>query len=164
MKLSMFPVLTVTMLLLIGGISSADPTPVGSLPMEIGTVVPSEEPVAINLSDINAPEFMDKIPAMKNMLLYSVRDNSWKYASMFDLLKWKGLALSAGYSPSDAVIAGVSYDLVSLKKFGVETPILKEVGLEPMVWYGIGRIDLHDTSDAEESWGIGLNIINIRFF
>lgn len=142
----------------------ADPTPEGSLPIDLGTDVQSEEPAAVQLTNIDPPNWVEKVPPLKNFLLYQPKGNDYSYGALFSAVNWKGINLNIGYSPNDTVIVGVSYDLFTLKKVGVETPILREVGFEPFVGYGLGRIDLKDTSDAEEHLYIGFNILNLRFF
>jgi hypothetical protein len=134
-----------------------------ALPIEIGNT-PATEPVAIKITDITPPSIIDNLPPLKNMALYSINDGGIKYGALLDVLKWKGLALSVGYVPSDSIIAGVSYDLFTLSKFGVETPIIKNVGLEPFIGYSLGRLNLTDTSDAKESVLVGINVVNIRFW
>lgn len=141
----------------------ADPTPEGSLPMEIGTTTPSEEPATVKLTNIDPPNWVEKFPPIKNTLLYSMRDSELRYASMFETLKWKGLSVDVGYSPSDAIVGALSYDFFTLEKFGVEIPIIKHIGLQPSVYYSMRRLGVADLSDSEEDWGFSLNVVSLRF-
>jgi hypothetical protein len=154
--------LLIAVLFIVGKVY-AEPTPDGSLPVDLGTTV-TEEPSAVQLTNLNPPAVLDKMPPLKNVAFYSLNDHNWSYAGMFDVLNYHGLKLDAGYSPSDTVIVALSYDLFNLEKFGVEVPVVKELGLEPVIGYGLGRIDLQDTTDAKENILIGFNIINIRFW
>jgi len=164
MKLSMFLVLTVTMLLLIVGISAADLTPVGSLPIEIGTDISSEEPSAIKLTNFNAPAIINKIPPLKQGIVFNAVENKVEYLASLEVANWKGFGLDVGYVSEDALAIAFTYDLIKLKDLGVNVPILDLIEIKPLLYASAGRFEGSSFTNAETSWGVGATLISVRFW
>ena len=129
--------------------------------LEIGT--PKEETVVDISEQTPVGGIWSRIPELQNVGLFSLRNHTFEYAAMFNLVEWKNASLALGYSPSDTFVAGISYDLTSLERWGVKTPILKDLKIAPMAWYSLSRINAQDISNAREDFGIGFSLLAIKF-
>lgn len=107
---------------------------------------------------------LDKIPQLKNAVVWDVKDQRVDYVGMFELYNWKGLGFNIGYNPPKAVLVALDYDMVNLKKMGVTTPLIDLIDIRPMVAYGYDRIDPSDMNDTREKVMVGASILNFRFY
>lgn len=131
------------------------------LTIEVGDV---KEDNAVSILNSPIGGVLNKIPEMNNAIIYSINSHKIDYAAMFDAVQYKNAALSIGFSPNDAVVLGASLDFGALKDHGVDVPILKELGLKPMIFYSLNRINAHDVSNAEEGFGIGATLVSLKFW
>jgi hypothetical protein len=135
------------------------------LPIEVGDTV-AEEGAAVNLKmDSLQGSVLDKLPPLKNAALYNIREGGIEYAGLLEVVKYKGFNLDVGYSPSQSIIAGISYDgLPSLAELGVKIPVLDLVDVKPGVYVGWDRIDVKDFRDTRENFFLGASILEFRFY
>lgn len=121
-------------------------------------------------AEFNLGEVLDKVPAMKQGIAYSLADNKINYLSTVEIAKWKGFALEAGYAGAaeetrHKAVGVVSYQVARLKDFGVELPVLDLIELNVGFFGGYGRIATRgDTSnDNEWDWGLSASLISLKF-
>jgi len=108
-------------------------------------------------------DMLKKIPAMKQGIAYSFYDNDICYLSTIEVLKFKGVSLEAGYDSKDKAVAVLSYELLNLKKMGVEIPILDLISFQPGIFAGWGSINTQELDRSEFDWGISATILSVHF-
>lgn len=121
--------------------------------------------------DLSIRDVLAKVPALKQGIAYSLADNKLNYLSTFEVLKWKGLTLEAGYAgradqTGDKAVAVLSYNVAKLKDFGVEVPILDLVELNVGAYAGFGRVQLNDgmgDGNNELDYGLSATLISVKF-
>lgn len=112
-----------------------------------------------------------KFPALKTGIAWDVEDSQMNYLSTIEIVKWKGLALEAGYAGAqentgNKAVAVISYQLLKLKDLGVTLPILDLVEFNVGMYAGYGKIhigEFQNEGNNEFSWGPSLSLINIKF-
>ena len=127
----------------------------------LGATIASAEPLSLT-------DALQKIPALKQGVAYSLEDSKLNYLSTVDVMKWKGFNLEAGVA-ADAeetdwkAVAVLSYELLKLKKY-VDLPILDLVEFRPGIYAGLGRIEGFQRGlEAEGDFGLSLSVISVKF-
>ena len=119
-----------------------------------------------------SPAFAEfSMPPLKEGLAYSIADSRFNFLSTIELLKYKGFDLEVGYAGAakntgDKAVGVVSYELTSLKKLGVDVPILDLVTFNLGYYVGWGRITLNPgetEGNNEFDHGISLTLIKTNF-
>lgn len=114
-------------------------------------------------SELSIGDTLKKIPALKQGIGYSLKNSNIEYLTTIELLNIKCLALEAGYTSQDKVIAVVSYPILKLKDLGVTTPILDLIEANVGFYYGFGRINVMELDTAESTWGASLTLLKVKF-
>lgn len=101
--------------------------------------------------------------ALKSGIGFSLVDSKVNFLSTVELLKWKGLAIEAGYAgdsekTQDKMIAAVSYSLIKLSDY-VELPVLDLIECNVGLYAGIGRLFGSDEFD----YGASATLLKIKF-
>lgn len=92
-------------------------------------------------ADVSVKETLEKIPALKQGIGYSILDNKINYLSTIELIKWKGFCGEVGYNQENKLIGVISYELLKLKDLGVTLPILDLLECNVGIYAGSGRIE-----------------------
>jgi len=123
----------------------------------------------------NAGTILDevqKLPALKPGIAYSVADQKFNYLSTLELVAYKGFALEAGWAGAaantyDKVVAVISYDVVNLKNLGVTMPVLDLVDLRLGIYGGFGKVNVGTVpamrGNNECDYGISMTALNLKF-
>lgn len=124
--------------------------------------------VMVGVCSADVPEVIKKIPNLKAGVGFSLIDNKVNHMETLELLNWKGLALEGGYmGDADAsghkIVSVLSYDLLNLKKLGVEVPVLDLINVRPGVYAGFGDINTQRIMESEFDWGVSASIISLKF-
>jgi hypothetical protein len=107
-----------------------------------------------------------KLPVLKQGIAYSLIEHTISYLNTIEVIKWKGIALEAGYSSEDRAVAVVSYELLKLKDLGVTLPVLDLIECRVGAYAGYGRIGigLGNAKDNNEfDYGLSATLLNIKF-
>ena len=112
---------------------------------------------------LNLGETLQKIPALKQGVAYSILDSEFSYLSTIELVNWKGVGLEAGYSSKDKAVAVVSYELLKLKNLGVNLPILDLIEFRPGIYCGYGSINMQEIDRSEIDYGISATFASIKW-
>src|SRR3990167_6181913 len=110
---------------------------------------------------IKLSEYLDKLPNIQQGVAWDFDKKEITYLSTLKVIDKYGFVLNAGYSTSDMAVTGISYELVNLKKWGVNVPILDLMKVEPIVYVGLRSINSRAIGDSEFSWGAGVNILEV---
>ena len=119
--------------------------------------------------ELSIGDSLKKIPNLKQGVAYSLIDNDVSYLSTVEVAKWKGIAIEAGYSSKDKVVAVISYELLKLKDLGVTMPILDLIEARIGIYAGYGRLNLgigdRDNMEGNNEFdaGLSLTLIQIKF-
>lgn len=121
--------------------------------------------------DLNVRDILANVPALKQGVAYSLLDHKLNYLSTFEVAKWKGFALEAGYAGAaentgNKLVAVASYRVTGLKDLGVEVPILDLVEFNIGAYAGFGRVDLDDGTGGgnnELDYGVSATLISLKF-
>lgn len=126
--------------------------------------------VQARADNLDIGDVVSKIPALKQGIAYSVEDSRFNYLSTIDVFKYGPVALEFGYAgpaeeTGNKIVGVVSYDLLNLKKLGVQLPILDLVEFRPGLYAGYGRIQFSGdkSNDNEFDWGISATILSVKF-
>jgi len=115
---------------------------------------------------------LQKIPALKQGIAFSLVDNKVNYLSTLDLVQWKGFSLEAGYAgdaekTNHKAVAVISYDVLNLKKLGVTVPVLDLIDVRLGGYIGYGRINIGDQTNMdgnnELDYGLSATALSIKF-
>lgn len=113
-------------------------------------------------TEINLSETLNKLPALKQGVAYSILDNDFNYLSTLEVAKWKGFTLEGGYSSKDKAVIVVSYEILKLKDI-IDLPILNLVEFNLGLYGGYGRINMQALDKSEWDGGISLTLISVKF-
>lgn len=117
--------------------------------------------------ELSIGEQLQKIPALKQGIAYSMKDNNLCYLSTVELLEWKGITLEGGFSSKDKAVAVVSYELLKLKDLGVNVPLLDLIEARVGIYGGYGNLNLTESftqsGGNKADWGISLTLLDIKF-
>jgi hypothetical protein len=84
-----------------------------------------------------------------------------------DILDWKSLSLSGGYSTSSAIMASVDYDIGGLSKLGITSPLLSILDLRVGMMVGLSNISTASSSGSAERnklcWGPEVTLVSVKF-
>jgi hypothetical protein len=98
---------------------------------------------------------------------YDIKSGNVTSYTSADLLDWKGLSLSGGYSTSSAIVASIDYDIGGLSKLGITSPLLSVVDLRLGMFIGLADISLASSDGSAErnklSWGPEVTIVAVKF-
>lgn len=98
---------------------------------------------------------------------YDIKSGNVTSYTSADILDWKSLSLSAGYSTSSAIVASVDYDLGGFNQFGITSPLLSVVDLRIGMMVGLSNISTATSGGTAErnklSWGPEATIVSVRF-
>jgi hypothetical protein len=128
------------------------------------TIGEEKETTAVVIPASPLEKVIDRIPELQNAVMWNWKTKEIDYAAMFNLLEWKGASFALGYTPAETLVFGLSYNLGSLENLGVKTVILKDIKLEPTVFYSLDRINIQDTSTASEGFAVGAKLLEVRFW
>ena len=117
----------------------------------------------VRADELSIGDTLQKIPGLKQGVAYSILDSDFSYLSTIELVNWKGLALEAGYSSKDKIVAVVSYELLKLKNLGVTLPILDLIEFRPGIYCGYGSINMQEIDRSEIDYGLSATLISIKF-
>jgi hypothetical protein len=120
----------------------------------------------VNAEELQLGSWVDKLPGLKQGMMYDLNNHQVKYMSTMEIVKWKGLALEAGFSAENSAVVGVSYSLLKLKSLGVDVPILDLIEFSLGYSYGWSRIDITDgfgNGNNEEIHGPSVTLISLKF-
>ncbi len=125
--------------------------------------VAQEETVTESTTVLELPtiEVLEKVPELKQGIIYSLDDQELSYAFTVEVLNYKGISLEGGYSVKDTLLAVASYNLGGLQRFGIDTPITNYLDLN--VGYYIGLKDLNDSHERKFDHGVSATLLNIKF-
>lgn len=113
-------------------------------------------------ADVSLMETLEKIPALKQGIAYSMQDHDFSYLSTIELASWKGFTLEAGYSSSDKIVGVISYPILKLKDLGITLPILDLLECNLGFFAGYGRIEnLKDVGEAD--YGISATLLRLKW-
>ena len=113
--------------------------------------------------ELSLTEQLQKLPALKQGIAFSLIDNKVSYLSTIECLNWKGITLEAGYSSKDKIVGVISYQLLKLKDLGVNVPILDLVEFNLGLYGGWGRLDIQDLDSSEWDAGASITLLNIKW-
>lgn len=114
----------------------------------------------VSADEISLSETLQKIPPLRQGVMYEVSDSVIDYIGTIEVANWKNISLEAGYSQKNKVVAVMSYPLLKLKDLGVKIPILDLISFN--IGYGIGIRELF-THDSEFAHGVTLTLIDVKF-
>ena len=123
-------------------------------------------------ADVVISNVLQKLPAMKQGVAYSLVDSKFNYLATTDIVQKNGFSLEVGYAgqaknTGDKLVAVVSYEVVNAKKLGVTIPVLDLVDLRVGAYAGVGRVQISDNPGArgnnELDYGLSATAINIKF-
>ncbi len=113
---------------------------------------------------ISVTEVFSRIPNLKQGVAYDIEGSTFDYFTTVEILDYAGFSLSGGYSTSDKIVASLDYDLLNLKKIGVNTPLLDLIDLRIGAYVGIGNISTSNGEDRNKvAWGPEVTIVSVRF-
>ena len=113
--------------------------------------------------ELSISETVKKIPALKQGIGYSLKNSNIEYLTTLEILNIKGVTLEAGYTSQDKVIGVISYPILKLKDLGVTVPILDLIEFNAGAFYGFGRINIKELDTAEDTYGLSLTLLKIKF-
>ena len=113
-------------------------------------------------AEISLRGIFEKLPALKEGVMYSVPDCEIYYISTAQIFEYKGISIEGGYSPKDMAIGTISYSILKVKDLGINVPIIDLIELNVGITAGIKRIGTGD-SNNEFDWGPSLTLINIKY-
>jgi len=116
------------------------------------------ETKALNLGDI-----VEQLPELKQGLAYSIENKEFNYISTVEFMQWKDLTFECGYSPSDAILAVISYRIAGLKELGVTMPILDLIEFNLGYYAGVRQLNFENQDDTEFDHGLSVTLMNIKF-
>ena len=120
-------------------------------------------------AELNIREVVEKIPALKQGIAYSLADSKFNYLSTIELASWKNITIEAGYAGAaentgHKIVGVVSYPIVKLADLGVKLPVLDLVELNVGGYVGYGRVEgLNSLDDSEFDYGISATLIKVKF-
>ena len=114
-------------------------------------------------AELNIGDLVKKVPDWKQGVSYSLIDHDFNYLSTLELVKWKGLALEAGYNSENAAVGVISYQLLKLKDLGVTVPVLDLLECNLGAYVGYKRLEIKSIDDAEFDTGISATLINLKW-
>jgi hypothetical protein len=92
--------------------------------------------------------------------------NAVSYTS-FDLVDWKMLSLSAGYTTSSGVVGSLDVDLGGVSQFGITSPLLSIIDLRVGFMVGMGDMSTASSSGTAERnkliYGPEVTIIKVNW-
>lgn len=98
---------------------------------------------------------------------FDIKSGNFTSYTSADLIKWKDLSISAGYSTSAAIVASLDYEIGGLEKLGLTIPLLSIVDLRVGMMVGLADISTASSSgDAERNklvWGPEVTIVSTKF-
>lgn len=123
--------------------------------------------IAFAQDSLNITEVLQKIPELKQGVMYSVLDKEVNYISTFKVLEWKNIGFEAGYAYDNSLVGVVSYPFFKMKDFGVTIPVLDLIECNLGVGVGIKRLnveqDMSGSGNNEFDFGITATLINVKF-
>lgn len=117
----------------------------------------------VSAEPLQLADITDRLPPLDNGVAYDIDKGKIVYTSTLNLLEWKGIVLNGGYSTLDSIIVGVSYELTNLEKLGVKVPILKYAKIEPMIYCGLGSLNVQTLKESEFTYGVGVKLLEVDF-
>lgn len=130
------------------------PATTGIAPVSEDTIVVTKE----TKPTIDITNLVAKLPALKTGIAYSIKADQWNSISTVEVIKWKGVALEAGYATGDTGVAVLSYKLLELRKW-VDVPVLDLVECNLGAYVGLSDITGADRID----YGVSATLVNIKF-
>ena len=98
---------------------------------------------------------------------YDIKSGNMTAYTSADLLDWKGLSLSGGYSTSSAVVASLDYDIGGLSKLGITSPLLSIIDLRVGMFVGMSNISTATTGGTAERnklcFGPEVTLVSVKF-
>lgn len=116
--------------------------------------------------DLSVSESLKKLPSLRPGIAYDNKTHKVEYLTTAEVLNYKGFSLEGGWvADTDTAVGVISYDLINLKKLGVNVPILDLVDIRPGIWAGFSAIQFSGDTDTRNrySWGESLTIINVKY-
>lgn len=140
---------------------------IGAAILVLGALIFASCRKASAAEEFTLSDWLKKVPAVHQCLLYNFSDSEFEYASTVTLVSlWnEKINVDIGYSPSQEAIGAVSVKLIEVKDY-IKYPILDLLTLEPLVYAGWNRISLgsgNSKAGNEFSFGAGIKIIDIKF-
>lgn len=112
--------------------------------------------------EITLSDTLEKLPALKQGVAYSLQDRDFSYLSTLELASWKGFTLEAGYSSNDKIVGVISYPLLKLRDIGVSLPILDLIECNLGFYAGYGRVEnLKEIGEA--TYGISATLLRVKW-
>jgi hypothetical protein len=97
---------------------------------------------------------------------YDIKSGNVTYYTSTDILSWKGIDLSAGYSTSSAIVGSLDYDIGGLSKLGITSPLLSVIDLRVGMMVGMSDISTAGSGTAERNklvWGPECTLVSVHF-
>ena len=115
--------------------------------------------------ELNIGNLIEKLPATKHGIAYSLVDHEWTYLSTVEVANYKGIGLELGFSDSDKIVGVASYELFKLADLGVTLPILDLIDCRVGLYGGYGRIDYERSGEGnnEFDYGLSCTLIEVKF-
>lgn len=122
--------------------------------------------LAQSTATVDLSTIMSKL-TMHEAVGYDIKSGNMTSYTSADILDWKGLSLSAGYSTSSAVVASLDYDLGGFNQFGITSPLLSVVDLRVGFMVGLSNISTSSSSGSAErnklSYGPEITVVSVKF-
>lgn len=130
-------------------------------------------PVAVKADEgVSISDSLKQIPSIKQGVAWSFADNKLNYLATAEILSYKGFSLEAGYagdadSTDHKAVAVLSYDLLNLKKLGVNVPILDLLDFRVGGYVGYGRVQIGTNEERDGNnqfdYGASVTAISLKF-
>jgi len=109
-----------------------------------------------------AENFLEKLPGLKQGVMYNWQDNEFEHLSSIECASWKNITFELGYLTESSIVGVISYPLLKLKDLGVTLPILDLIEFNVGVCAGVSRIG-NNGGNNEAIYGITFTLIDIKF-
>ena len=122
-----------------------------------------------NAEALSIRDYLEKAPALKQGVGFSLIDNKLNYLSTIELASWKNFNLEFGYAGAaeetkHKVVLATSYEVLKLRDLGVTLPILDLVELNVGMYAGIGHIQVNDgLGDNSNEFDAGFSFTALSF-
>ena len=119
-------------------------------------------------------DIVDKIPEVKTGVAYSLSDSKWQFMAVFPIYTLNKFSVNTGYVGAQdpgvhKAVVSVDYEVFNPESVTVGNKIvdaiINSINIRPSVWFGAGRIsNLGDLDDSETEYGLGVTILEARFY
>jgi hypothetical protein len=108
---------------------------------------------------ITVGEVVDKLPALKQGVVYSLKDSEFAHASTAEIVEKWGVTLEAGYIDNGKLMTALTKELINAKDY-IDIKFVKELMFRPGIYVAFDEID---TGDPEVDYGISATFLEVKF-